>query len=121
MKGTNPARKEHLLRRLRKICLRLPEVTETIKWGNPTFVAGRKLFAVLDHYRHGRWCIAFRTETQQQAELLRKPGFFAAPYVAKYGWVCLDAEEGQIDWVGVEALVVASYRAVALKRMLAAM
>ncbi len=120
MKGTSPAGKEHLLRRLRKICLRLPEATETIKWGNPTFVAGKKLFAVLDRY-HGRWCIAFRTEPQQQTEILGKPGFFAAPYVAKYGWVCLDAEEGQIDWVEVEDLVVASYRTVALKRMLAAM
>ena len=48
-----------LLARLRQICLNLPEVRETVKWGHPTFEAGKKIFAVLDHYQ-GRACIAFR-------------------------------------------------------------
>ena len=39
-----------LLARIRKICLRFPEVRETVKWGPPTFEAGKKMFAVLDHY-----------------------------------------------------------------------
>jgi hypothetical protein len=40
-----------LLTRLRNICLRLPEVKETVKWGHPTFEAGKKMFEVLDHYQ----------------------------------------------------------------------
>jgi predicted DNA-binding protein (MmcQ/YjbR family) len=50
-----------VLKRLRKVCLSLPETSETVKWGHPTFVAGQKMFAVLDEYR-GRPCIAFRTD-----------------------------------------------------------
>src|SRR5437899_9943114 len=30
-----------LLARLRQICLNLPEVRETVKWGHPTFEAGK--------------------------------------------------------------------------------
>ena len=118
METKSLARREHLLRRLREICLRLPETVETVKWGNPTFVAGKKMFAVLDRY-HDRWCIAFRAHPRKQAELIEQAGFFPAPYAAKHGWVCLDAE-GKIDWPQVEELLVASYRTVALKRMLTA-
>ena len=37
-----------ILARLRGICLRLPEVRETVKWGHLTFEAGKKMFAVPD-------------------------------------------------------------------------
>ena len=39
-----------ILARLRRVCLGLPEVRETVKWGHPTFEAGKKIFAVLDRY-----------------------------------------------------------------------
>ena len=104
-----PANREaELLEHLRKICLRLPECTEKLTWGNPTFVAGKKQFAVLDHY-HGRWCIAFIAHPKKQGALLRRTGFFAAPYGAKYGWVCRDAE-GRIGWKEIEGLLVESYQ-----------
>ena len=108
-----------LLKHLRAICLPLPECKETTSWGNPTFVAGKKQFAVLDRY-HDRWCIAFAAKPEKQKVLLQKPGFFAAPYGAKYGWVCRDAE-GRLNWKELEKLIVESYRKVALKRMLTAM
>jgi predicted DNA-binding protein (MmcQ/YjbR family) len=119
LNGPNSARGEYLLVRLRKICLDLPETSETVKWNNPTFVAGRKMFAVLDRY-HGRWCVAFRAERPRAAALLKRSGFFPAPYSAKYGWICLDAED-ELDWKELKGLLVDSYRTVALKRMLAAM
>lgn len=108
-----------LLKQLRAACLYLPECSETIKWGNPTFVAGKKQFAVLDRY-HDRWCIAFLAKPTHQKLLLAKPGFFAAPYAAKYGWVCRDAE-GRLNWKALEKLILDSYRMVALKRMIAAL
>ena len=119
MERRDQARREYLLERLRDICLELPEVTETLKWNNPTFVAGKKMFAVLDRY-HGSWCIAFRAAPARGAELVARPGFFPAPYSARYGWICMDAE-GKIDWSEVEDLLIGSYRSVALKRMLAAL
>src|SRR5438876_11108320 len=59
-----------LLMKLREICLALPGVVETVKWGHPTFEAGKKIFAVLDNY-HGRHCIAFRTSMEEQKSLCR--------------------------------------------------
>jgi predicted DNA-binding protein (MmcQ/YjbR family) len=108
-----------LLTRLRRICLRLPEVRETVKWGHPTFEAGKKIFAVLDRYE-GRLCIAFRTQRENLEEMLTDKRFMEAPYASRYGWVCLFAD-GPIDWAEVERLLLASYRLVALKRMLAAL
>ncbi|MBI3819449.1 MAG: MmcQ/YjbR family DNA-binding protein [Planctomycetes bacterium] len=107
---------ERLLRRLRAICLPLPEAAETVKWGNPTFVAGKKAFAVLDRY-HERRCIAFCVPSETQRLLIKRPGYFPAPYAAKYGWVCLDAE-GRVHWAEVSRLILISYRIVALKRMI---
>jgi predicted DNA-binding protein (MmcQ/YjbR family) len=108
-----------LLKQLREICLPLPECKETLKWGNPTFVAGKKMFAALDRY-DDRWCIAFVATFPEQKRLVAKPGFFPAPYAAKYGWVCRDAEV-KVNWKEMEKLLLSSYRLVALKRMLAAM
>jgi predicted DNA-binding protein (MmcQ/YjbR family) len=108
-----------LLSRLRKICLKLPEVRETIKWGHPTFEAGKKMFAVLDRY-DGRPCLAFRAAPEHFQTYLADPRFFEAPYAARYGWLCLRAD-GALDWREVEDLLRSSYRQVALKRMLAAL
>ena len=105
-----------LLIKLREICLPLPEVVETIKWGHPTFEAGKKIFAVLDHY-HGRPCIAFRTSMEEQKKLCRDERFFPAPYAAKRGWVCLCAN-GELNWAEVRCIILTSYRLAALKRML---
>jgi len=115
----DPTKRGELLRRLREICLDLPECKETLKWGNPTFVAGKKMFAALDRYQD-RWCIAFVATLADQRQLVAKPGFFPAPYAAKYGWVCRDAE-GRVNWKEMEKLLLDSYRLVALKRMLAAL
>jgi predicted DNA-binding protein (MmcQ/YjbR family) len=108
-----------VLTRLRQICLRLPEVRETVKWGHPTFEAGKKIFAALDRYE-GRPCIAFRTPLDRVDELLMDERFTEAPYAARFGWVCLDIA-GRLDWDEIERLVQGSYRLVALKRMLAAL
>src|SRR5262245_34818740 len=40
------------IKRLRAICLALPEVTEKIAWGEPTWRAG-KIFAQKDTHHHG--------------------------------------------------------------------
>jgi predicted DNA-binding protein (MmcQ/YjbR family) len=106
-----------LLAGLRAICLGLPEVQETVKWGHPTFQAGKKIFAVLDRYQ-GRTCIAFRAPPEQLPTLLADERFYEAPYGARHGWVCMRAD-GAMDWTEIKNLVCASYRLVALKRMLA--
>ncbi len=108
-----------LLILLRQLCLGLSEVRETVKWGHPTFEAGKKMFAVLDQYE-GRPCIAFRAGSAKRDELLSDARFFEAPYAAQHGWICLRAD-GPIDRTEVQELLRDSYRLVALKRMLAAL
>jgi len=39
--------------RLRAICLALPEATEKLAWGEPTWRVRGKLFAQLDDHHHG--------------------------------------------------------------------
>ena len=113
------AKPDSVLKRLRTICLSLPEVTEVVTWGHPTFRAGRKDFAVFEQYR-GEWCIAFREGHAWQHSLLDDPRFYFTPYAGKHGWVSLRIN-GPLDWSEVKELVLQSYRQVALKRMLKAM
>jgi predicted DNA-binding protein (MmcQ/YjbR family) len=108
-----------LLAVLRQLCLALPEVRETVKWGHPTFEAGKKMFAVLDRY-DDRPCIAFRAGPERREGLLADARFFEAPYAAKHGWMCLRAD-GPIKHKELKVLLHESYRLVALKRMLAAL
>jgi hypothetical protein len=80
------------LARVRKLCLSLPEVTERLSHGAPTFwVAGKRTFLsfVDDHHGDGRlavWCAA---PAGAQALLVEHDAevFFVPPYVGPSGWV----------------------------------
>ena len=108
-----------LLAHLRRVCLALPEARETTTFGHPTFQAGKKTFAVLDEYA-GEPCLAVKLPLPRQQERLASPRYFPAPYGAKHGWVCLRTS-GALALDEVSELCVASYREVALKRMLTAL
>ncbi len=107
------------LERLRDLCLTFPEARETTTFGNPTFQAGTKTFAVLDSYK-GTRCLAFKVTPDEQDLLCQQARFFVAPYTGKNGWTCLRLE-GTVDWAEVRRLIERSYRLVAPKRMLAAL
>ena len=102
---------DDLYRRLRAICLRFPEVRETLSWGNPTFKAGTKNFAILDSYR-GERCLCFKATLPEQRRLCREKRFFVAPYIGRQGWTCLRLD-GRVPWKRAERLVEESYRQVA--------
>src|SRR5947199_10682866 len=102
-----------ILLRLRKICLSLPEASETRTFGNPTFRAGSRTFCVLDHYR-GRDCVCIKAPAEIISRLLKNKAFFLAPYVGQHGWLCVDTT-APVAWPTIEALVRRSYRLVALK------
>lgn len=110
------------MKRLRAICLALPEVIETTTFGHPTFQAGKKrTFVVLDdHERDGVLCIVFKAAPAEQKELVRDPRFSPSKFGAKHGWTSM-AVDAALDWKHVEELVTQSYRRLALKRMLAAL
>ncbi len=111
-----PKTKETVLKKLRQTCLAWPETHEVLTFGNPTFQAGKKTFAVLDEYR-GERCICFKVKLPLQQLLLGDSRFFKSPYGASKGWTCMKISQ-PFKWSEVQELLLESYRLVALKRML---
>jgi predicted DNA-binding protein (MmcQ/YjbR family) len=106
---------DRALRRLRKLCLSLPESSETTSWGHPNFRAGKRTFATFEWVK-GRPSIAFRLNSTDIDLLLRKKGFFVTPY-GRGQWVSAWVD-GRVNWGLVNRLVQRGYRGVALKRMI---
>jgi predicted DNA-binding protein (MmcQ/YjbR family) len=105
---------DRALQRVRKLCLSLPETSETNSWGHPNFRAGKRTFAAFEWIK-GRPSIAFRLGPTDVGRLLRRKGFFVTPY-GQGRWVSLWAD-ASVDWDLVGRLLERSYREVALKRM----
>jgi predicted DNA-binding protein (MmcQ/YjbR family) len=105
---------EGILQDLRTLCLSLPETTERNSFGHPNFVAGKKTFVTFEQF-NGRPSIAFRLDRDNIERLSGNPLFFATPY-GRGQWLSLRVDAA-FDWSVVEELVKASYRRVALKRM----
>jgi predicted DNA-binding protein (MmcQ/YjbR family) len=108
-----------VLKKLRSICLALPEACEVEAWGHPTFRAGKKMFAGIGD-NTGEVALGLNVGHERQEELLGDGRFFPTPYAARLGWVSLGIE-GSIDWVEVAGLLREAYRRVANKRMLQAL
>ena len=111
------------LTQVRSICLALPETTERLSHGAPSFfVRGKKTFVMYldDHHSDGRlalWCPA--PPDVQRALVAEEPGrFFVPPYVGGRGWlgVRLDVD---VDWGEVTGIVKDAYRMAAPKRLVA--
>ena len=110
------------LERLGRLCLGLPETTERLSHGEPTwFVRGEKVFVTYaDRHHDDRiafWCAA--PEGAQRGLVASDPDrFFVPPYVGHRGWlgVYLDVP---VDWDEIAALVVDAYRVVAPRRLVA--
>jgi hypothetical protein len=110
------------LTRLRAICLSMPEATERLSHGEPTwFVRDKKVFvSYADHHhddRLGFWCAA--PEGVQELLVEGEPeSFFRPPYVGGRGWlgVYLDVD---VDWDRVAEIVEDAYRESAPKRLVA--
>ena len=102
--------------RLRAICLALPETTEKIAWGEPTWRVRGKLFAQLDDHHHGADHLAVWLPAplgEQEAMVFTDPArFFRPPYVGARGWVGVRID-GQVDWSVVSKLVAQAYGMVA--------
>jgi len=111
--------------RLRSICCALPEVTERLSHGEPTwFVRGRTSFAMAaDHHHDDRlavWCAA---PPGVQAELLESEPdrFFRPPYVGGRGWIGVRLDVGEVDWDELRSVLTDAYRCVAPARLVAAL
>jgi hypothetical protein len=109
------------LSRLRGLCLALPEATEKISHGEPTWFV-RKVFVTFANRHHDDrvafWCPA--AAGVQEALVSSDPRrFFRPPYVGVRGWVGVYLDVPDVDWDEVAELVVDAYRSVAPKRLVA--
>ncbi len=81
-----------VLKRVRGLCLALPETSERMSHGQPTFfVGGKTAFVMLmdNHHNDGRlalWCAA-TPEIQQMLIRSSPERYFMPPYVGYRGWV----------------------------------
>lgn len=105
------------LERVRAICLGLPEVTERLSHGAPTwFVRDKKTFVTFhdDHHGDGRlalWCAA--PAGMQEALLGGEPEVYFRPaYVGHRGWVGVRLDRG-LDWNEVAGAIEDAYACVA--------
>ncbi|NED95336.1 MmcQ/YjbR family DNA-binding protein [Phytoactinopolyspora alkaliphila] len=110
------------LERLRRLCLALPETTERLSHGEPTwFIRGKKTFVMYADHHHddrlGFWCAA-EPGVQESLVAAEPSRYFRPPYVGHRGWlgVWLDVP---VDWEEVSELVTDAYRAVAPKTLIA--
>ena len=105
-----------VLKKLRPVCLGLPESTEGRQFGHPVWLAGKKTFGMA-RYAGARLTLCFWVGVEQQGFLTADPRYQIPPYFGHNGWIALDVTEA-CDWKEVEGLVLQSYRHFALKRML---
>lgn len=109
------------LRRLRGICLALPEATERLSHGSPTWFVRRVFVTYADHH-HGDdhvafWCAA---APGVQAELVAADPdrFYRPPYVGHRGWLGVRLDP-PVDWTEIAEIVTDAYREVAPRRLAA--
>jgi predicted DNA-binding protein (MmcQ/YjbR family) len=106
-------------RRLRAICLALPEAVEQETWGDPTFRVRDKIFA-MEKRGDGHVSVWCKAPPGSQAVLVGADPkrFFVPPYVGHKGWVGVRLDN-EPDWDEVAAVVRRSYRLTAPKRLAA--
>ncbi len=107
--------------RVSTICLALPEVTERLSHGAPTwFVRGKSFVTLWARGHHDLdfphlWCAA---PAGAQHELVAaEPGrFFRPPYVGGRGWIGVRLDR-DLDWDEISELCRDAYRAIAPARL----
>jgi hypothetical protein len=107
------------LKRVRALAKSLPDVTEKISHGSPTFFVKKKSFASFlnNHHNDGRlalWCMA---PPGAQAMLVdsNPDHYFVPPYVGHMGWVGVRLDKDN-EWPQIAAVLEAAYEARAAKK-----
>ena len=122
--GSAVVDRDRILERVRAICLELPETSERLSHGAPTFFVRDKralLMVLTNHHGDGRfaiWCAA--PAGMQQLLVDADPDkFFIPPYVGHRGWlgVRLDRE---LDWDELAGITEDAYAEVAPPKLVEA-
>ncbi len=94
---------EEHLRRARRICLGLPETTEKLSHGEPTFFVRKRVFAMFsnNHHQDGHLALWIPAAPGVQESLIHgaPKTYYRPPYVGVSGWVGIE-----LDAIGDEEL-----------------
>jgi hypothetical protein len=114
--------REDVLQRIRELCLALPETSERLSHGQPTFFVRdkRSFLMVLDnHHGDGRFAIWCAAEAGAQELLVEADPerFFRPPYVGHRGWLGVRLDRG-LNWDELTGIVEDAYVEVAPPKLL---
>src|SRR5215472_9707294 len=101
------------IKRLRKICLALPEAFEKEAWGECTFrVSGGSMFAMTDnnHHKSGHVAVWVKAPPMIQEILVKSDGerFFVPPYMGPKGWIGVRLDH-KLNWDELAAILMDGY------------
>jgi len=110
-------RRKRTLERIREICLALPETSERLSHGAPTFfVRGKRAFVMVltDHHGDGRFAIWCAAPDGLQSMLVEADPerFFVPPYVGHRGWLGVRLDR-LLDWDELTGIVEDAFAEVA--------
>ena len=108
-----------MLALMRKVCLALPDASESVSAGFVTWRVAKKGFASLYDYGKGL-IVSFWVGIERQGPLEMDPRFFIPPYLGHNGWMALNVAGGVAE-PELRGLVVESYRHFASRRAIAAL
>jgi hypothetical protein len=87
---------EHL-RRVRQVCAAMPESSEKLSHGEPTFFVRNKVFVMFanNHHNDGHIAVWIPAAPGMQGALIKQAPqtFFRPPYVGVRGWVGIELAE----------------------------
>ena len=90
---------EDHIQRVRRMALALPETTEKLSHGEPTFFVRKKVFVMFsnNHHNDGRIAIWIPVPTGHQPAMIAEAPeiYFKPPYVGVKGWV--GVQVGQVS------------------------
>ena len=88
---------EEALARVRRICLSLPQTSEKLSHGEPTFFMRKRVFCMFanNHHNDGHVAVWIPMQPGLQATLLRSEPkkYFYPPYVGVSGWIGIELSE----------------------------
>ena len=121
MKAKTSAKGDEAIERVRRICLALPGTWEKLSHGEPTWFAGKKVFAMFsnNHHNDGHIAVTVPAAIGIQEMLIKKSPkkFYSPPYVGCRGWIGIE-----VDRVSDQELSLhlhQAWRLVAPKKLLA--
>jgi hypothetical protein len=109
--------KQQILAAVRELCLALPETSERLSHGEPTFfVREKRSFATVwdSHHGDGRFALICAASTGMQSALVEADPerFYVPPYVGHRGWIGVRLDRG-FDRKEIAGIVEDAYAEVA--------